>query len=453
MWFSIFLIACGSETEKEGDTAEDTAVEGVDADGDGFVESQDCDDFNPSVYPGASDTVGDGKDQNCDGLDGVDADGDGYASQESGGGDCDDSSDAVSPGQIDECGDGVDNDCDESIDEGEALYRDSDGDGYGDPNDVQESCDPIEGYVSSSQDCDDTTTNPLLVGDLCLEHGISMAHISAGVEFLAGSADDEVGHENNEDQHQTTLSRDFFIMNTEVTQAQFNAVMGYNPAAFSAQGNYNDCGLNCPVESMTWHEAAAFANALSDAASLENCYTCDSSSGAMVCDSNGDPYSCTGYRLPTEHEWEFAARSGSDKSFWTESGGSDIVAGTEYDYDPSVSLNDGTLLVDIGWFCSNNGQPNQDNYGPKPVGQLMPNGFGLYDMHGNVWEVAHDWYDDYEESYVPTDPVGPSQGTVKVARGGFWNINPAFIRVAMRGDVYPDDRYDAGGFRIAKTAE
>ncbi len=451
MWSFLIILACGES--KETDTADSAAVEEVDADGDGFSEEEDCDDFNPSVYPGASDAVGDDKDQNCDGLDGVDSDGDGYASEGSGGTDCDDSSAQINPSQLDECGDSLDNDCDGVVDEGQAWYLDSDGDGYGDPASIQESCDALEGYVSVGQDCDDGNTDPLLRGDLCLPHGISLMHVTTGVEFLAGSSDEEIGHESNESQHQTTLTRNFFIMNTEVTQAQFDAVMGYNPASFSAAGNYNDCGLDCPVESMTWHEAAAFGNALSDAEGLENCYSCDESSGALVCESNGDPYTCAGYRLPTEHEWEFAARAGTDKSFWTESGGSDIVAGTEYDCDPSVSLNDGTRLVDIGWFCSNNGQPNQDNYGPKPVGQLLANGFGLYDMHGNVWEVAHDWYDDYESSYVPVDPVGPSSGSVKVARGGFWNINPAFIRVAMRGDVYPDDRYDAGGFRIVKTAE
>ena len=448
LWFGL-LIGCG---EKSTDTSTDVPVEGTDADGDGFASTEtggeDCDDFNPDVYPGAADSVGDDKDQNCDGLDGVDDDGDGFASQESGGADCDDAEPARNPSAEDVCGDSLDNDCDGTVDEGTPWYEDADGDGYGSASTGVDACDAPAGHVSNGQDCDDSNSDPTKVGDLCGPYGISMMHIPADT-YLMGSPDDEVGRENNEQQHQVTLSKNFYIMTTEVTQRQFSAVMGYNPAAFGPNGTNNDCGLDCPIESMTWHEAARMANILSGEAGKQECYTCSQEEESWFCSSAMSPYSCNGYRLPTEAEWELAARSGTEESFWTPGGGSNLIAGEEYECSNSLTLQDGTALADIGWFCVNNGQPNQSNYGVKQVAQLMPNGFGLYDMHGNVWEVMHDLYGDYEDSYVPTDPEGPSDGDTVVARGGFWNINPAFVRIAMRGDVYPGDRYDAGGFRLA----
>ena len=151
------LMGCG---EKSTDTSTTSVVEGTDADGDGHSSletgGEDCDDFNPDVYPGAADTVGDERDQNCDGLDGVDGDGDGYASEESGGNDCDDAQEARNPEAEDICGDSLDNDCDGSVDEGTAWFSDSDGDGFGVASTSVDACDAPAGHVSNAQDCDDS---------------------------------------------------------------------------------------------------------------------------------------------------------------------------------------------------------------------------------------------------------------------------------------------------------
>lgn len=446
----MMLIACGDKT---ADTGSDTVVVGTDADGDGYASietgGEDCDDFNPDVYPGASDTVGDDRDQNCDGIDGIDGDGDGYASQESGGTDCDDAEALRNLDALDVCGDNIDNDCDGETDEGTPWYQDLDEDGFGVASSLVDACDQPVGYVANAQDCDDNIVDPTLVGDFCGAYGISMMEIPAGT-FLMGAPEGEVGRESNEQQHQVTLSNAFYIMTTEVTQGQFSDIMGSNPSSFGPNGNNRNCGLDCPIDSMTWHEAAQMANVLSQEAGKELCYSCTEEASGWFCSAAMSPYSCNGFRLPTEAEWEFAARSGSASAFWTESGGSDLISGQEYECS-AINLQDGTPLGDIAWYCGNNGQPNQSNYGTKPVAQLLPNAFGLYDMHGNVWELIHDWYGDYEESYVPTDPSGPSTGERVVARGGFWSINPAFVRSAMRGDVFPGDRDERGGFRLVMS--
>jgi len=445
----MLVLACG---EQKVDSAEPSGeLSGTDADEDGFYSVEtggdDCDDFNPDIYPGANDSVGDDRDQDCDGVDGVDADGDGYASTESGGTDCDDAQAERNPGAADICGDDLDNDCDGSVDEGTAWYLDEDGDGYGVQGSMVESCNAPSNHVDNGQDCDDASSDHTLVGDRCGPHGISMMYVPP-TTYIMGSPEEEVGRENNEDQHQVTLSKGFYMMTTEVTQAQFSTVLGSNPAAFGPNGTERNCGLDCPIESMTWYEAAYMANLLSQAEGLQECYSCSEGNDGWFCSSAMNPHICSGYRLPTEAEWEWAARSGTEKGFWTPGGGSDLVSGTEYDCAPDLVLQDGTLLRDIGWFCVNNDQPGQPNYGVKPVAQKMPNGFGLYDMHGNAWEIMNDFYDSYEASYVPTDPVGPTEGDTKIARGGFWNINPAFVRVGFRGDIYPGDRYNTGGFRL-----
>ena len=211
--------------------------------------------------------------------------------------------------------------------------------------------------------------------------------------------------------HTVTLTHDFFLGATEVTQGEYQVVIGSNPSS------YPSCGASCPVDHVSWYDVAEFANALSAADGLDNCFAC---SGG-TCTTLGDPYTCTGYRLPTEAEWEFAARAGTDL----------LYAGSD-------------TLDDVGWHNSNSG------YNPHPVAQKEPNAWGLYDMSGNVMEWVWDRYAGYSSSPV-SDPAGPQSGSSRVNRGGSWLYNPVSARVAYRQGNNPSDRGYSLGFRLART--
>lgn len=190
--------------------------------------------------------------------------------------------------------------------------------------------------------------------------------------------------------HSVTLTRGFWMQKTEVTQAQWVAVMGSDPSHFKA------CGSACPVESVSYDDVQAFIAAL----------------------NNHSPGKR--YRLPTEAEWEYAAR-----------------AGTTGDYGTPGAVTFG------GWIVDNGGETTH------PVGGLRPNAWGLYDMEGNVWEWVNDWYGPYSSS-PGTDPTGPVFGTERVQRGGSWYVNAAWARSAHRDYGPPALRSNDGGFRLAK---
>ncbi len=220
--------------------------------------------------------------------------------------------------------------------------------------------------------------------------------------------------------HSVTLTHAYYVGVTEVTQGQFQAVMGYNPSYFTdCDGQGPD---NCPVEQVNWYESAAYANALSDAAGLQECYTCTGSGTNVECDVGMNPYDCTGYRLLTEAEWEGAARCGTD---------------TEY-----AGSNTST---DVAWTDENT------NSSPHTVAGLAPNACGLYDMSGNVWEWTQDWYDDYPSGSV-TDPIGAESGSFRVFRGGGW-FNDAGA-AAVSGRNYGTPGYAGGrvGFRVSRSS-
>ena len=258
----------------------------------------------------------------------------------------------------------------------------------------------------------------------------------SGGTFTMGSPEGELGNWGDEDQHQVTLTRDFWLQETEVTQAQWSARMGNNPSEFYS------CGDDCPVETVNWWEALAYANAASSAEGLPECYTLEGCndvspgndldcSAVSVNAPSGDPYACEGYRLPTEAEWEYAYRAGTTTAFYN-----GAITDTGCD-DPNLDA--------IGWYCGNASDTTH------PVAQKEPNAWGLYDLAGNVLEWTWDWYAVYPTGAV-TDPTGPGGGSSRVYRGGSWYGDAGFARAASRY-VVPFYRYGAFlGFRLARSA-
>jgi formylglycine-generating enzyme required for sulfatase activity len=212
-------------------------------------------------------------------------------------------------------------------------------------------------------------------------------------KFMMGSPDSEQGRESKEGpQHEVVITKPFYIGATQVTQAQYEAVMGTNPSSFKGPTN--------PVEMVSWNDAAEFCKRLS-------------------------PKTRQVVRLPTEAEWEYACRAGTETRF-------------------SFGDSDG-VLGDHAWCASNSGGKTQ------PVGQKTPNPWGLYDMHGNVWEWCADWYGDYTNGIV-SNPSGPASGTRRMLRGGSWSQGGAgAFRCASRRISDPSVRVNFYGFRCAKT--
>ena len=239
--------------------------------------------------------------------------------------------------------------------------------------------------------------------------GMKLVLIPAGT-FTMGSPPSEEGF-NDERQHEVTLTQDYYLGAFEVTQAQYEKVMGINPSYFEwyevverhpKTGRVvNDDSSNHPVEMVSWEDAVEFCDKLSALPEEKR-------AGRV-------------YRLPTEAEWEYACRAGSK---------------TAYSFGESRRS-----LGDYAWFDDNSGDKTH------PVGKKKPNAWGLYDMHGNVWEWCSDWYDDYPRGNA-TDPMGPRTDSFRVIRGGSWRIEAAHCRSANRGRYLPSHRYNYYGFRV-----
>ncbi len=217
--------------------------------------------------------------------------------------------------------------------------------------------------------------------------------------------------------HTVTLTRDFYMSKYETTQAQYVAVTA-NPSRFTGDNNR-------PVEEVSWFDAIRFANALSASEGLNPCYDND---GNVLGGAGGNPYQCEGYRLPTEAEWEYAARAGTT---------------TDYYFGDDTGQ-----LGDHAWHINNSGSTTH------PVGQKQPNAWGLYDMHGNVWEWVYDWYgSSYYSGSPSTNPPGPQAGSTRVGHGGGWDTTAPFQRSANRFTGTPGVRNPYLGFRLVRTGQ
>jgi len=246
-----------------------------------------------------------------------------------------------------------------------------------------------------------TSKDPVQTFTLSNNVKLEMVKIKAGT-FMMGSPEGELGRSGDETQHQVTLTKDYWLGKFEVTQAQWQAVMSNNPSHFK--------GDNRPVECVRWNEAKEFCDKLN-----EKC------AGKLP----------AGYKfdLPTEAQWEYACRAGT-----------------------TTALNNGKNLTDEKYNCENLAEVAWYDYQNKEnqthqVGQKRPNNWGLYDMHGNVWEWCRDRYGSY--SGDETDPVGPSSGSGRVVRGGSWSSGARDCRSACRYNNGPAFRRSGLGFRLA----
>ena len=233
----------------------------------------------------------------------------------------------------------------------------------------------------------------------------AVSYVPAGTFTMGGSGSDETPHS-------VTLSSPFWMGETEVTQGQWQALMGNNPSNFKGDPNL-------PVEQVSWNNAQNYVTALNTRAALSNGWH---------------------WTLPTEAQWEYACRAGTTGEY-----AGDLDAMAWYgDNSGSKTHPVGTKKANAYDYLRN--QPNQQE--THPVGTKMANAYGLSDMHGNVWEWCADWFGDYPKGAV-TDPTGPNNGSFRVARGGSWDCVGTLCRSAFRYWYSPGYRATCYGFRVA----
>jgi len=272
----------------------------------------------------------------------------------------------------------------------------------------------------------------------------TLVTIPAGT-FIMGSPETEPKREFNETEHSVTLTRSFEMLASEVTQKQYTTLMNDNNSV------YQSCGENCPVESVSWFDAVAFTNRLSESFHLPPCFQMtkiickngNSDSDSDYCRGQGgiknaelslknatSVYTCEGFRLPTEAEWEYAARAGTKTAFYNGE-----ITSTDESADPNLDR--------IGWYKAN------ANNQPHPVMQKESNPWGLYDMSGNLWEWVYDTCDFYDGDV--SDPVASKTDSCRSVRGGAWIYEAHHARSARRFNFGPGSCVCNVGFRVVRT--
>ena len=260
--------------------------------------------------------------------------------------------------------------------------------------------------------------------------------IPAG-SFQMGS---EEGYDDNKPVHQVTITKPFYMGKCEVTQAEYEKYCSYGSSSPSSR--FGD-GDNYPAYEVSWYDALVYCNKRSMAEGLTPCYSIKGStnpdtwgtvpiSGISTWNSAICNFEANGYRLPTEAEWEYAARAGDNTvDSFTYSGTSDENKLDEY-----------------AWYYSNS------NAARHKVGTKLPNAYGLYDMSGNVLEWCWNWYTDSYDTGKEggSNPTGASSGLYRVARGGNWGYYSVFCAVSCRDSYGPNSRSDFLGFRVVRAS-
>jgi formylglycine-generating enzyme required for sulfatase activity len=269
---------------------------------------------------------------------------------------------------------------------------------------------------------------------------IEMINVPGG-SFQMGNPDTSIELSSDDERpvHTVTLTG-FSIGKYEVTQEQYEAVMGSLPSRLP--GSSNGVGNNYPVYYVSWYDALVFCNKLSVLEDLTPAYSISGSTDSTVwgtvptsSDATWNAVEIvsgsTGYRLPTEAQWEYAAKGGPSAS------------------DPYKIYSGSDTVDDVAWYSGNNGSSGTPTYGSKQVGTKTANELGIYDMSGNVREWCWDWKGSYS-SEAQTDPVGASSGSYRVARGAGWLNSAQRVRSADRADDPPHDRDSSLGFRVVR---